>query len=85
MKSKRKGTMIKIAILVFVLIVIAVAIFYVGVCIGSMVYGKRFAEVIGIAIAESDLTSEQKIRLLDNIEKKVKNGETKGIHETSTR
>ena len=62
----------KTAILVFILIVIAVAIFYLGIIVGGWAIGKRLADATGRAIDASDLTSEQKYNLLDAIQKEAK-------------
>ncbi len=62
----------KTAILVFILIVIAVAIFYLGIIVGGWAIGKRLADATGKALDESDLTSYQKIDILDKIQKEAK-------------
>ena len=62
----------KTAILVFILIVIAVAIFYLGIIVGGLAVGKRLADATGRAVVASDLTSEQKYNLLDAIQKEAK-------------
>lgn len=62
----------KTAILVFILIVIAVAIFYFGIIVGGWAIGKRLADATAKALDESDLTSEQKYNLLDAIQKEAK-------------
>ena len=68
---KNKGTM-KTAILVFILIVIAVAIFYFGIIVGGWAIGKRLADATGRALESSDLTCEQKLDILDKIQKEAK-------------
>ena len=60
------------AILVFILIVIAVAIFYLGIIVGGWAIGKRLADATGRALDESDLTSEQKLHLLNTIQSEAK-------------
>ena len=62
----------KTAILVFVLIVIAIAIFYLGMFVGGWAIGKKLADATGRAIEDSDLTSEQAYNLLDKIQKEAK-------------
>ena len=62
----------KTAILVFILIVIAVAIFYLGIIVGGWAIGKRLADATSKALDESDLTSYQKIDILDKIQKEAK-------------
>ncbi len=62
----------KTAILVFILIVIAVAIFYLGIIVGCWAIGKRLADATGRALDESDLTSEQKLHLLNTIQSEAK-------------
>ena len=60
------------AILVFILIVIAIAIFYFGHVVGSWAACKRLADAIGRAFLESDLTGAQKMELLDKIKEYAK-------------
>ena len=60
------------AILVFVLIVIAIAIFYFGLIVGGWSMGKRLADATGRAILESDLSGTQQMELLDKIKEYVK-------------
>ena len=55
------------AILVFILIVIAIAIFYAGIAVGAWSMGKRLADATGKAIMESNLTCDQQLELLDKI------------------
>lgn len=62
----------KTAILVFILIVIAIAIYCFGFIIGGLVTGKRLAGTIEKALEDSELTSEQKLDLLDKIQKEAK-------------
>lgn len=62
----------KTAILVFILIVIAVAIFYFGIIVGGWAIGKRLADATGRAIDASGLTSEQKLHLLNTIQSEAK-------------
>lgn len=57
----------KTAILVFVLIVIAVAIFYFGVIVGGYAAVKRIADATERALEKSDLTLDQKYDLLNSI------------------
>lgn len=60
------------AILVFILILIAIAIFFFGLIVGSRSIGKRLADATGRAIAESDLSSTQQMELLDKIKEYAK-------------
>ena len=60
------------AILVFILIVIAVAIFYFGLIVGGWAMGKRLADATGRAILESDLSGIQQMELLDKIKEYAK-------------
>ena len=60
------------AILVFILIVIAIAIFYFGLIVGSWSMSKRLADAIGRAIIESDLSGTQQMELLDKIKEYAK-------------
>ncbi len=60
------------AILVFLLIVIAIAIFYFGIAVGGWAVGKRVTDAIGRAILESDLTVNQQMELLDKIKEYAK-------------
>ena len=60
------------AILVFILIVIAIAIFYFGLIVGGWSMGKRLADATGRAILESDLTGTQQMELLDKIKEYAK-------------
>ena len=62
----------KTAILVFILIVIAVAIFYFGIIVGGWAIGKRLADATEKALEESDLTCEQKLDILNRIQKEAK-------------
>ena len=62
----------KTAILVFILIVIVVAIFYFGIIVGGWAIGKKLADATGKALDESDLTSEQKLHLLNTIQSEAK-------------
>ena len=62
------------AILVFILIVIAIAIFYFGLIVGGWAMGKRLADATGRAITESDLTGIQQMELLDKIKEYAKKG-----------
>lgn len=62
------------AILVFILIVIAIAIFYFGLLVGSWAMGKRLVDATDRAILESDLTGTQQMELLDNIKEYAKKG-----------
>ena len=60
------------AILVFILIVIAIAIFYAGIAVGAWSMGKRLADATGKAITESSLTCDQQLELLDKIKEYAK-------------
>ena len=60
------------AILVFILIVIAIAIFYFGLIVGGWSIGKRLADATGKAILESDLSGTQQMELLDKIKEYAK-------------
>ena len=60
------------AILVFILIVIAIAIFYFGIIVSGWAVSKRLVEATGRAIRESDLTEIQKMKLLDKIKEYAK-------------
>ena len=60
------------AILVFILILIAIAIFFFGLIVGSSSIGKRLADATGRALLESDLSSTQQIELLDKIKEYAK-------------
>ena len=62
----------KTAILVFILIVIAVAIFYFGIVIGGWAIARKLVDATSKALDESDLTSYQKIDILDKIQKEAK-------------
>ena len=55
------------AILVFILIVIAIAIFYFGLFLGAWTSARRLADATGKAIVDSDLTLDQQSDLLDKI------------------
>ena len=55
------------AISVFILIAIAIAIFFVGMFVGCCFMCKRLGEATGRAIYESDLTGTQRMQLLDKI------------------
>ena len=55
------------AILVFILIVIAIAIFYLGLFLGAWTSARRLADATGKAIMDSDLTLDQQSDLLDKI------------------
>ena len=55
------------AILVFILIVIAIAIFYAGLFLGACTSARRLADATGKAILDSDLTLDQQSDLLDKI------------------
>ena len=55
------------AILVFILIVIAIAIFYAGLFLGALTSVRRLADATGKAILDSDLTLDQQSDLLDKI------------------
>jgi Flp pilus assembly protein TadG len=60
------------AILVFILIVIAIAIFVFGLIVGNWSMGKRVAAAISRAIAESPLSATQRMELLDKIKEYAK-------------
>ena len=55
------------AILVFILIVIAIAIFYLGLFLGAWTSARRLSDATGKAIVDSDLTLDQQSDLLDKI------------------
>ena len=60
------------AILVFILIVIAIAIFYAVIALGAWSMCKSLADATGKAIMESSLTCEQQLELLDKIKEYAK-------------
>ena len=60
------------AILLFILIVIAIAIFSFGLIIGSRSMCERLAGATARAIAESSLSVEQQIELLEKIKEYAK-------------
>ena len=60
------------AILLFILIVIAIAIFSFGLIIGSRSMCERLAGATARAIAESPLSVEQEIELLEKIKEYAK-------------
>ena len=60
------------AILVFILIVIAIAIFYTGIALGAWSMGKRLADATVKAIMESNLTCDQQLEVLDKINEYAK-------------
>ena len=60
------------AILVFILIVIAIAIFYAGLFLGAWTSARRLADATGKAIMESNLTCDQQLELLDKIKEYAK-------------
>ena len=60
------------AILVFILIVIAIATFVFGLIIGSRSMCERLVKATCSAIAESSLTETQKIELLEKIKEYAK-------------
>ena len=60
------------AILLFILIVIAIAIFSFGLIIGSRSMCKRLADATAKAITESPLSVEQQIELLEKIKEYAK-------------
>ena len=62
------------AILLFILIVIAIAIFFLGIIVGCWAMGKRLTDAMGRAILESDLTGNQQMELLDKIKEYAKEG-----------
>lgn len=62
----------KTAILVFILIVIAVVIFYFGIVVGGWAIARKLIDAMNKALEESDLTSEQKLHLLNTIQKEAK-------------
>ena len=51
------------------MIVIIVAVFYVGMFVGGYAIGKTTAEAIGKALDETNLTSLEKLNILDAIKK----------------
>ena len=62
----------KTAILVFILIVIAVVIFYFGIVVGGWAIARKLIDAMIRALDESDLTSDQKLHLLNTIQKEAK-------------
>ena len=62
----------KTAILVFILIVIAVAIFHFGIMVGAWASARKLVDATTKALDESDLTSLQKLELINKIEKEAK-------------
>lgn len=62
----------KTAILVFILIVIAVVIFYFGIVVGGWAIARKLIDAMSKALDESDLTSDQKLHLLNTIQKEAK-------------
>ena len=62
----------KTAILVFILIVIAVVIFYFGIVVGGWAIVRKLIDAMNKALDESDLTSDQKLHLLNTIQKEAK-------------
>ena len=60
------------AILVFILIVIAIAIFVFGLTVGSRSMCERLAGATARAIAESSLSVERQIELLEKIKEYAK-------------
>jgi hypothetical protein len=60
------------AILLFILIVIDIAIFCLGVAVGSWATGRKLMDAMSKALDESDLTSEQKIHLLETMQSETK-------------
>lgn len=60
------------AILVFILIVIAIAIFYFGLMVGGWSMGKRLADATGRAILESDLSGDKQLELLEKVKEYAK-------------
>lgn len=60
------------AILLFILIVIDIAIFCLGVAVGGWATGRKLMDAMIKALDESDLTSEQKIHLLETMQSETK-------------
>lgn len=60
------------ALLVFITITAAAVIFLFGVLVGGCTVGKRIIDTIDDALDESNLTAEQQIAVLDNIQKETK-------------
>ena len=60
------------AILLFILILIAIVIFFFGLMVGSWSMCKQLADATGRAIIESDLTVIQQTELLDKIKEYAK-------------
>jgi hypothetical protein len=52
--------------------VIAVAIFYFGIVVGGWAIARKLVDATSKALDESDLTSYQKIDILDKIQKEAK-------------
>ena len=60
------------AILVFILIMIAIGIFYIGALVGCMNITKKFKNAFLRISDETDLSHEQIMEILDIIEKELK-------------
>lgn len=60
------------AILLFILIVIAIVIFFFGLMVGSWSMSKQLADATCRAIFESDLSGTQQMELLDKIREYAK-------------
>lgn len=60
------------AILLFILIVIDIAIFCLGVAIGGLATVRKLMDAMSKALDESDLTSEQKLHLLETMQSEAK-------------
>ena len=58
---------VAVAEFIFILIVIAIAIFYLGLFLGAWTSARRLADATGKAIVDSDLTLDQQSDLLDKI------------------
>lgn len=60
------------AILVFILIVIAIAIFFAGIALGAWSMGKRLIDATCKALKEGSLTCDQQLELLGKIKEYAK-------------
>lgn len=60
------------AILVFILIVIAIGIFYLGELVGCAIIARKIKNAFLRIGRETDISSEQKMEILDIIEKELK-------------
>ena len=63
------------AILIIILVVMSVAIFYAGVCVGVKAMGKRLIDITDAtlnAIAESPIPNDQKLELIEKLKGAVR-------------